>query len=150
MKLNRHFETLIGRFLYRQDKTGHSLLCRVLHGIANCGPHATFVCVDTIKLEYGGHLCSFGVRCGAATEDYVRQRNETMEEFRRITEMLLKSGELQAHVWENPRFSAASLCECGRKDDRMLPNHDPLCPYRIEHHQPITVDEYKSAIGRMH
>lgn len=139
----------LGRILYRTDKTGHSLLCRLLNAVAHHGPHGSFVLLDTVKLEAGGSLCSFGVQCGEPSESHMRQLQEMLEEFQRTERILKATGALISFVWENPRFSAESLCRCGRNDERKLPLHDPLCPYRIEHHCPVTIAEYRAALGRI-
>lgn len=133
----------VAALLYRTDRTGHSRLCRILNTFAHCGPHGTFVKTATLKLDTGGHLCSFGIDCGEPTDSYMQQMRERMEEFQRIQQILEKSGALVSMVWKNPRFSAAGLCKCGHADDPAFPHHDPLCPYRTEHDIKVTVEEYR-------
>lgn len=139
----------LGALLYSTDETGHTLLCRLLCNVAHYGPSGTFVTIAHVNLEAGGSLCAFGVQCGKPSESYMQQIHERAEEFQRIHRILKASGALVAMVWENPRFSSAGLCKCGRSDERKLPLHDPLCPYRVEHGIPVTVEEYRKALGRL-
>lgn len=147
-KITWRARKIVGSFLWRTNESGHSRLCRILRGIAHDGPHGTFVCVDRLKLESGGNLCTFGVQCGRPTESYINHVAETSEAMMRTMRMLEKTGALQTHIWENPRFSAKALCECGNNNNRRLPDHDPLCPYRIEHDHPVTIEEYRAALNR--
>ncbi len=139
----------LGRILSREDASGHTLLCRLFSEISSYGPRGTFASVDKHKLESGGNLCTFGVWCGSPTESYTRQMFERLEHLHRTTQILVKMGALQSHVWENPNFSASSLCRCGKSDDSKFSSHDPLCPYRVKHHMKVTIDEYKAALGRV-
>lgn len=136
----------LGALMAKEDETGHTLLCRLFGGIVHYGPQGTFASVHQTNLESGGHLCVYGCQCGAPTEDYTRQMVERLKEMRAVMRMLTASGALISQIWENPRFSSAGLCQCGNKENPRLPEHDPLCPYRIEHHHQPTFEEYRKAL----
>ncbi len=142
--IQRRAYKFLGRRLFATDRTGHSLLCRILSSwqVAHNGPHGTFVYVDRVHLREGGTLCTFGVQCGEPKPDYHAHMIEMLENVRQTTKLLEKSGALQSGVWENPRFSVESLCNCGSDYTRTFSSHDPLCPFRIQNEVPITVDEY--------
>jgi hypothetical protein len=137
----------LGELLYEPDDSGHTLLCRVLHQIAHHGPSGTFVRLDSLKLQAGGYLCSFGVQCGQPTASLVEQHAESMEATQRLLAILRQTGALETMIWENPGFSVVSLCKCGHSDERQFPLHDPLCPYRTEHGIQPTIEEYRAALG---
>ena len=136
----------LGRILARENSSGHTMLCRIIEALAHYGPHGTFVLLDSRPLKAGGYLCSFGVQCGKPTDSYMRQHFERVAEFERIGNMLKAAGALHTMIWQHPRFSAQGLCQCGRSEDPEFAGHDPLCPYRLEHQYPVSVDEYRAAI----
>lgn len=139
---------VLGRVLYEMDESGHTFLCRLLNKIRHYGPKGTFVLLESTQLENGGHLCAFGVQCGRPTESYMLHMQECSERMNRMMRILQASGALVSCVWENPRFSSAGLCKCGKPDEKRLPLHDPLCPYRVEHSFPVSIEEYRAALGR--
>lgn len=143
----RRLRKLLGRVLSRQGEDGHNLLCRFNKFVCHYGPHGTFCYADCHKLDAGGHICTFGTACGEPTESYMRQMHEQLEQFHRISAALEKSGGMVSFVMENPRFSSTTLCDCGQNHNPRLPEHAPLCPYRIEHDFPVSVDEYREAIA---
>lgn len=138
---------LVGRLLSIEGEDGHNRLCRFISWVCHYGPHGTFAHQGHLRMESGGYICLTGTRCGEPTESYMRQMHEQLEWFHRTEGILRKSGALVSMVWENPRFSAAGLCNCGQSDNRKFPDHVPLCPYRVEHDFPVSVEEYREAIA---
>lgn len=141
------FRRMLGAFFSHEGEDGHNRLCRFIGFICHYGPSGTFCYADRHKLDTGGSICTFGSQCGKPTDSYMQQMNEQLEQFHRISRALEKSGGMMSFVMENPRFSATNLCNCGKASTRSLPEHDPLCPYRTEHDFPVSVDEYRDAIG---
>lgn len=147
---NTKARKLVGRFLAAQGKDGHNRLCRFNSWVCHWGPSGTFEYIGHIEIAAGGYLCIAGTKCGDPTEDYLEQMNEQLEWFHRTERALRKSGVLTGMVWENPRFSASTLCNCGQPQNPRLPEHEPLCPYRIEHDFQPSIEEYRQAIASVH
>lgn len=152
--MRERFEGLLrkalGRVFSVEGEDGHNRLCRFIKFVCHYGPGGTFCYADHRTLESGGSLCVYGTKCGRPTESYMRQMNEQIEWLHRVTDALEKSGGMVTMVMENPRFSVANLCTCGQPDNQRLPDHRPLCLYRVEHDFPVSVEEYREAVGLVH
>jgi hypothetical protein len=143
----RKLRKLIGRVLAVEGEDGHNRLCRFNTWVCHYGPHGTFEYVSHINLKAGGHLCLIGTCCGEPTESHMRQMDEQLMWFHATEKVLRESGALQTFVWENSRFSASTLCNCGQPDNPRLPEHQPLCPYRVEHDFQPSIEEYREALA---
>lgn len=138
----------LGKIMSEEDDSGHTLMCRLIKLICHYSPGGTFVKCGCHDLESGGSLCIFGVECGKPTASYIRQMHERSEQFQHMMRMVEALGIIHTDVWDNPRFSVANNCTCGKSDNRRLPDHDPICGYRISHHFPVTIEEYKALMGQ--
>lgn len=148
--LDAKLRRVVGRLFARQGEDGHNRLCRFNSWVCHWGPHGTFEYMGHVKLEAGGHLCLAATCCGEPSESHMEKMNEELEWFHRTEEVLRKAGAITTMVWKNSRFSASTLCGCGQPDNPRLPEHAPLCPYRIEHDFRPSIEEYREAVASAH